>query len=170
MNGKVKMVAIISSLCLVTIVSFSSCGANAAIDKTGGGQASTGFGNSYQTANDSVDIGTLATYDAESAASAEGGSAIKGSDEDAHQQDLIAGGNSGAVTSKNLPALSGIASIDEYTSPGDGTGVSPKVPHTVIGKDCTLCHIKGTAPHVPESHVEAGLTASQCLDCHQQEN
>lgn len=149
----------------LTVLSSCQAGSNQGEETSSNASTATSF-----LSNDSVLVGEYDTYSGDHAAS-DAGSAIEGSEEDAHQQDLIAGGNAGVVVSQNLSPLSGIASRDRYGEDRGGyMGVPATIPHETDAAhaDCASCHESGdgSLPRVPDDHAAAGFGSDQCLNCH----
>lgn len=113
--------------------------------------------------------GEYVKYDPAVEAEHTGGKAIEGSEEEELQQERIAGGSVGEVTSKNLEPLGGITDF----SPGDYVPVygideqPPAVGHSDNGTDCLSCHAPGKGgAGQPPSHEKAKVGNEDCVSCH----
>jgi hypothetical protein len=120
--------------------------------------------------NDTVVVGTLDIYSPADKSSHDSGEAMDRDEEAALQQDRIAGGATGTVTSKNLPALdAGITapSAGAYVQ-ADPVGEPVPMVHELEGReDCLLCHKSGgSGAQMPKSHYDSKLTSTLCQSCH----
>lgn len=130
------------------------------------GEDTTG---SAKPTNDSVVQGTLDAYDPSKEADTTSGKAIEGSEEEELQQERIAGGSVGAVTSKNLEPLTGITdgSEGEYVNSYGMNDQVPEMGHGDNGSDCLSCHkAEGAGAQQPKSHIDSKLANEDCTSCH----
>ena len=85
------------------------------------------------------------------------------------QQERIAGGSVGAVTSQNLEPLEGIvdASDGDYVPNFGMVGEPPAMGHGDNGSDCLSCHDgSSSAAQQPSSHAGQNLANEECAVCH----
>lgn len=115
-------------------------------------------GSLFMTGNDTATIGTYEVYSPETEAEVTGGVAIEGSEEEQLQQERIAGGAVGAVTSRNLEPVHGVvdADVDAYTPV---FGINFQAPDLDLAAE-------GVLEAMPQNHLDAALTMDECADCH----
>lgn len=119
--------------------------------------------------NDSAVIGEYTPYDPSADSNYAGGKEIEGSEEEKLQQERIAGGAVGGVTSVNLEPIEGIVDYSEGEySPLYGLDVDPPaMGHEDHQIDCTSCHYpEGAGAAMPDSHLTANLAGDECATCH----
>lgn len=124
---------------------------------------------SQPTNNDSAEKGEYQSYDPEAEAEITAGKAIEGSEEEELQQERIAGGSVGGVTSENLDPIEGITDYSEREYvPAYGMDMQPPaMGHGDNGADCLSCHKDGgTGAQQPPSHATADLANEDCASCH----
>lgn len=123
----------------------------------------------FSTSDDTAVMGEYAPYDPAAEAEHVNGKAIEGSEEEELQQERIAGGAVGAVTSSNLEPLEGIVDCSEGEyEPVYGMGLqAPEMPHESEGRACLSCHEgEESTVSVPKSHIDSGVGDEECLSCH----
>ncbi|WP_139653200.1 hypothetical protein [Raoultibacter phocaeensis] len=124
---------------------------------------------SQPESNDSAQKGDYTPYDPEAEAEITAGKAIEGSEEEELQQERIAGGAVGGVTSENLEPIEGITDYTdrEYVPAYGINGQPPVMGHGDNGADCLSCHKDGGAgAQQPPSHATADLENEECASCH----
>ena len=129
----------------------------------------TGSGDA-PASNDTAAKGEYTPYDPAVEAEHVSGKAIEGSEEEELQQERIAGGAVGAVTSQNLEPLEGIVNGSEgdYVAAYGINGQPPAQGHGDNGADCLSCHKPGGAgAQQPPSHLKSNLASEDCATCHQ---
>ena len=125
--------------------------------------------NNAPATNDTAVEGAYQAFDPAVEAEHTNGKAIEGSEEEELQQERIAGGSVGAVTSQNLEPLEGIvdASDGDYVPNFGMVGEPPAMGHGNNGSDCLSCHDgSGTAAQQPSSHAGQNLANEECAACH----
>ncbi|MEG0418505.1 hypothetical protein [Gordonibacter sp.] len=149
----------VAALALAMALALGACAPNSAAPEGDGAPAS----------NDSAEKGEYTKYDPAVEAEHTGGKAIEGSEEEELQQERIAGGSVGAVTSKNLEPLVGItdSSAGDYVPTYGIDGQPPAMGHGDNGSDCLSCHAPGkSGAGQPPSHEKAKLGNGDCMSCH----
>lgn len=113
--------------------------------------------------NDTAAKGSYDAYDPEAEAEATGGVAIEGSEEEQLQQERIAGGSVGEVTS-DLEHVDGIVDGDggDYVATYGMSFQAPDLTQTLIDAIVE----SGSTAGLPENHIDAGLTLDECASCH----
>lgn len=119
--------------------------------------------------NDTITKGSYDSYDPNAEAENSGGKSIEGSEEEKLQQERIAGGAVGEVTSKNLEHVPGIVdgSEGEYIANYGISLQAPAMGHAIDNRNCLSCHegYKSSVP-MPQSHIDAKIGNETCNDCH----
>jgi hypothetical protein len=108
--------------------------------------------------NDTAVLGSYDTYDPSASSDGASGKAIEGSDEEKLQQERIAGGAVGEVTSTNLEELSGIVDAT-YDSYRPSTGIYDQAPAIDLSDP-------GIVAAMPLSHEDSNLDPQECATCH----
>ena len=127
-----------------------------------GAEGAPALGNTLG-GNDTAVKGELAAYDPAVEAAHTGGVEIEGSEEEKLQQERIAGGAVGGVTSQNLEPVEGIVN----GRPGDYEAVygielqAPDLPQAVL--DAVA---QGELTGLPQSHLDARVLPEECANCH----
>lgn len=119
--------------------------------------------------NDTAVKGDYVPFDPAVEAEHTGGKAIEGSEEEELQQERIAGGAVGAVTSQNLEPLKGVVdgAEGEYVPLYGINDQAPVMGHGDNGSDCLSCHDGGSATTpLPKGHKDANLANEECVTCH----
>lgn len=119
--------------------------------------------------NDTAVEGEYQAFDPAVEAENMSGKAIEGSEEEELQQERIAGGSVGAVTSQNLEALEGVvdASEGDYVANYGMVGGPPAMGHGNNGSDCLSCHDSASSgAQQPSSHAGQNLANEECVVCH----
>lgn len=127
-------------------------------------------GDEAPASNDTAAKGEYTPYDPAVEAEHVSGRAIEGSEEEELQQERIAGGAVGAVTSQNLEPLEGIVNGSEgdYVAAYGINGQPPAQGHGDNGADCLSCHKPGGAgAQQPPNHLKSNLASEDCATCHQ---
>lgn len=125
--------------------------------------------NGAPATNDTAVEGEYKPFDPAVEAENTSGKAIEGSEEEELQQERIAGGSVGAVTSQNLEPLEGIvdASDGDYVPNFGMVGEPPAMGHGDNGSDCLSCHDgSSSAAQQPSSHAGQNLANEECAVCH----
>lgn len=125
--------------------------------------------NGAPATNDTAVEGEYKPFDPAVEAENTSGKAIEGSEEEELQQERIAGGSVGAVTSQNLEPLEGIvdASDGDYVPNFGMVGEPPAMGHGDNGSDCLSCHDgSSSAAQQPSSHAGQNLANEECAACH----
>lgn len=126
-------------------------------------------GNAAPATNDTAVEGEYKAFDPQVDAANTSGKAIEGSEEEELQQERIAGGSVGAVTSKDLEPLEGITDYTEgdYVPNYGMVGEPPAMGHGNNGSDCLSCHNgSSTGAQQPSSHTGQNLSNEECATCH----
>lgn len=170
MNGKSKIMAmacVVALTCMLALC-LAACAPSSTKDFQAGGSSASGAANNPNyTATESTEFDV---FDPNAEAENTSGTAIEGSDEEELQQERIAGGAVGAVTSTNLEPLNGVVdgSADAYV-PIYGLDTEAKAsPHgSSNGTDCLSCHEEGKGmTKIPATHRNQNLTSEDCTLCH----
>lgn len=125
--------------------------------------------NGAPVTNDTAVEGEYKPFDPAVEAENTSGKAIEGSEEEELQQERIAGGSVGAVTSQNLEPLEGVvdASDGDYVPNFGMVGEPPAMGHGNNGSDCLSCHDgSSSAAQQPSSHAGQNLANEECAACH----
>ena len=123
----------------------------------------------FSTSDDTAVMGEYAPYDPAAEAEHVNGKAIEGSEEEELQQERIAGGAVGAVTSQNLDEIEGIVDYGDgdYVPNYGMVGEPPAIGHGDNGSDCLSCHNgSSSGAHQPSSHEGQNLGNEECAVCH----
>lgn len=115
-------------------------------------------GSLFMTGNDTATIGAYEVYDPAATAQVTGGVAIEGSEEEQLQQERIAGGAVGAVSSRNLEPVHGVvdSAHDAYV---------PEFGFYFQAPELDLA-AEGVLEAMPLNHRDADLTPADCAACH----
>ena len=119
--------------------------------------------------NDTAVKGEYQPFDPSVEAANTSGKAIEGSEEEELQQERIAGGAVGAVTSQNLDEIEGIVDYGDgdYVPNYGMVGEPPAIGHGDNGSDCLSCHNgSSSGAHQPSSHEGQNLGNEECAVCH----
>lgn len=119
--------------------------------------------------NDTAVKGEYQPFDPSVEAANTSGKAIEGSEEEELQQERIAGGAVGAVTSQNLDEIEGIVDYGDgdYVPNYGMVGEPPAIGHGDNGSDCLSCHNgSSSGAHQPSSHESQNLGNEECAVCH----
>lgn len=113
--------------------------------------------------NDTAEKGDYTAYDPAIEAEHTGGEAIEGSEEEQLQQERIAGGAVGEVSSQNLPELDGVVNEDEsdYVATYGMELQAPDLPQAIV--DAVE---GGSLEGLPKNHLDALLSPDDCASCH----
>ena len=90
-------------------------------------------------------------------------------EEEELQQERIAGGAVGAVTSQNLDEIEGIVDYGDgdYVPNYGMVGEPPAIGHGDNGSDCLSCHNgSSSGAQQPSSHEGQNLGNEECAVCH----
>lgn len=110
--------------------------------------------------NDTAELGTYTAYDPTVNAEHQGGEVME---EDALQQERVAGGAVGEVVSQNLPEVEGIVDgtpgdyVPTYGMNFQAPALSQAIIDAVNG---------GSLEGLPQNHLDSGLTPDDCTSCH----
>lgn len=129
--------------------------------------------------NDSAMKGTLKAFNPEELEDIKSGDAMGGSEEQQLQQERIAGGAVGGISSENITPLEGITDIpDGITTIVYGFHAEPPALDHDYGMQCLSCHkieeagsrvnldVKVLPPQLLPGHVSSNLGEADCLVCH----
>ncbi len=145
---------------LVLAITAVGCAPQGASEAVSSGEPAT---------NDTAVEGEYKPFDPTVEAENTSGKAIEGSEEEELQQERIAGGSVGAVTSQNLEPVEGIVDPSEgaYVPNYGMVGEPPAMGHGNNGSDCLSCHDgSSSAAQQPSSHAGQNLANEECASCH----
>lgn len=169
MGKKSKIPELAGTLVLACACAFSlaACAPQDRSDSENG-TAQGALLNPNQIAIESTDY---AAFDPNAQAENTSGTAIEGSDEEELQQERIAGGAVGKVTSTNIEPLNGIVDGSPYEYVpmyGTETGAKEVAHGSANGTECLTCHESGngSATPMPRGHMQQNLESSECVLCH----